>query len=210
MPSFTLDEMADIATDLMLRAGKGFRAAGNNAVRLMVSMAPVDMLSPADRLSLSDRIADKAAWGDGVGVGGPTMTNFLERIYKNIESGAFGSTDRRDFFHALNWHSFDKPNRQWAENNHRIYDAAVKHGDAGIKAFITESGFADRGDPRKDKQQAKLLPKGYGYVKEQMPYVEAMHVYRLFNDAAIDDTFGLSTSRKTALAPRKKERPIKK
>ena len=181
--SFTLNEKADISTDLMFRAGRGFKTAGNNSTRIMASLAPAD------------------------GMDGITMTNFLERVYQNIESGNYGSSNPRDFFGALCWHPYiiDEPDLEWVENNHRIYDIAIKHGDEGIKVFLTEYGYNDGGSTRADATQAQWMVKGYNYVKKHMPYVESMHYYRLFTDTSQgEDLYGLMNQPEDGFGPKQK------
>ena len=186
---FTLREKADIATDMMYRASKGAKAANKNAVVIMPPLAPAD------------------------GMDGVSMTNSLEWYYENIKSGNFGSKNPRNFFDALCWHPYmvEEPNMEWVENNNRLYKVAEKYGDAGIKVFLTEYGLPDGGNERADETQAEWMVKAYDLVKTHMPYVEAMHYYRMFTDTSQgDDLYGLFHQPEDGFGPKHKGLAFKK
>lgn len=166
---FTLEEKADITTDMMFYASKGIKEGNPEAMTIMPAMAPSD------------------------GMDGVAMTDYLERIYQNIESGNFGSTNTNDFFEALAWHPyspFNCPDQAWVDANNRLHDIAKKHGDGSKKVFLTEVGFPDGKNERTDETQAEWVKTMYQLVKEQMPYVESVHYYRMFNDGD-NDLYGL-------------------
>ena len=130
----------------------------------------------------------------------------LERVYTNIESDKFGSTETDDFFEALAWHPYSPfacPDQAWVDANNRLYDIAIAHGDKGKKVFLTEVGFPDGKNVTTDKSQAAWIGIMYNLVKEQMPYVESLHYYRLFNDGD-NDLYGLFYEPKDGFGPKEK------
>lgn len=180
---FTLKEKADISTDLIQITMKAVRSTGSNACMLLPSLAPSD------------------------GMDGIAMTQYLEYIYENIESGEWGSNDPRDFFDALNWHPYQvsDPDLEWVSNNNRIYNIAIEHGDGGIKTFLTEYGFPDGGNARADAEQAEWMVHAYKLIQEYMPYVESMHYYRMFTDTSRGaDLYGLLNQPEDGFGPKNK------
>lgn len=180
---FTLKEKADISTDLIQITMQKLRAAGNNGTVLLPAMAPSD------------------------GMDGIAMTQYLEYIYENIESGDWGTTNPRDFFDALAWHPYEvkDPDLDWVSNNNRIYNVAIEHGDGGIKVFLTEYGFPDGGNARADAQQAEWMVHAYKLIQEYMPYVESMHYYRMFTDTSRGaDLYGLINQPEDGFGPKNK------
>jgi hypothetical protein len=94
---------------------------------------------------------------------------------------------------------------EWVENNNRLYKIAVKHGDAGIKVFLTEYGFPDGGNSRADATQAEWMVKAYELVRRYMPYVESLHYYRLFTDTSRGaDLYGLMHQPEDGFGPKAK------
>lgn len=182
-PAFTYEEKADITTDLILRTMRAARKAGSNATMLLPAMAPSD------------------------GMDGIAMTSYLDRIYKNIESGDWGSTNPRDFFDALAWHPYlqSMPDVEWVSNNNRVYQVAIEHGDAGIPVYLTELGFPDGGNPKADAEQANYLVAAYDLIQKYMPYVESLHYYRMFTDSSrVSDTYGLINQPEDGFGPKAK------
>lgn len=183
-PAFTYEEKADISTDLIQRTMKSARRAGSKARMLLPAMAPSD------------------------GMDGIAMTSYLERIYQNIESGEWGTTNRSDFFDALAWHPYigsRMPDLEWVSNNNRLYKVAIDHGDAGIPVYLTELGFPDGGNPRADEEQSKYLVAAYDLIKKYMPYVESLHYYRMFTDSSRgSDTYGLINQPEDGFGPKAK------
>ncbi len=155
---FTLEEKADVSTDMMYYASKGIKAGNPKAIRIMPPMAPVD------------------------GINGPSTLKYLERIYQNIESGKFGSKNTDDFFQALAWHPYynKEIGDEWVKQNNDIFAIAQKHGDCHKKAYLTEVGFLDYNTPIVDRQQGEWIQNMYRLAKEKMPYVESIHYYWMF------------------------------
>lgn len=164
---FSLMEKADITTDMIFRASRGIKAANPDAVTIFPGMAPVD------------------------GIYGVMMRQYLERVYENIESGDFGSTNTDDFFEALAWHLYanSEPDEDWVQVNLDLYAVAQKHGDDGKKVYLTEVGYPDSGNSVTDQNQGEWLKEMYRLAAEQLPFVESIHYYRLFNDG--EESYGL-------------------
>lgn len=185
-PAFTMYEKALISAELMYAATKGLRDGGSDGLVIAPAMAPVD------------------------GMDGVSMSDWLEYVYEVIETGATvsGSTNPRDFFEALSWHPYlgsVAPDMEWVENNNRLYQVAVDHGDAGIKVFLTECGYNDGGNNRADATQAEWMVKAYELVRRYMPYVESMHYYRLFTDTSRGaDLYGLMHQPEDGFGPKAK------
>lgn len=158
---FTMQEKADITTDMMFYASQGIREGNPAAITMMPGMAPVD------------------------GMSGTSMTSYLEMIYKNIESGDFGSTKTDDFFETVAWHPYSwtaTPDMTWVENNHRIHNIMKKYGDGDKKVYLTEIGFNDGGNEANDEAQKQWVINMFNLVAEHMPYVEAIHYYKMFDN----------------------------
>lgn len=177
---FTIEERADICTDMMFHAVRGIRAVHPQAGIIMPGMAPVG--ERGDGVFATSIAAEY----DG-------MVQTLTRIYENIHSGAFGSTNPRDFFDQLAWHPYyaeqDEqgawhwrvPNEKWVAVNKAVYDVAVQAGDDGVGCCLTEWGFNDWGSPEADEELTEYIQEGLRLIKEQMPFVTTVHAYRFFD-----------------------------
>lgn len=195
--SFTQEELAHINVDYMYYATKGVREGNPAAITIPAGYAPIE---------------------DGM----PSIARFYEMLYTNIESGNFPtvgekSVDKRDYFDGLCWHAYDIANGMttwrpaeeidfelWKSQNDEIYNVAVKHGDAGIKAWITEFGFTLLGSNLKETTaqdtsvtRYKLADTYYDLVElyeqyqadyckeyfkkmDEMKYLNSVHFFRLF------------------------------
>ena len=177
---FTVDERADICTDMMFRAARSIRSVNPNAGVIMPGMAPVGELGDG---VYANSIAAKY---DG-------MIQTLSRIYSNIRSGEFGSTNPRDFFDQLAWHPYyakkDEngawhwcvPDDDWVRVNKAVYDVAVKAGDDGIGCCFTEWGFNDWGSEETDELLVTHISEGMRRIKEELPFVTTVHAYRFYD-----------------------------
>ena len=186
-PPFTLEEKADITTDMMFYASKGIKEGNPEAITIMPAMAPVD------------------------GIDGRAIMDYFERIYANIESGEFGSEDSDDFFEALAWHPYSPfkcPDQEWVDANNRIHEIAVQHGDGNKKVFLTEIGFPDGKNPKTDETHYNWVLEMFRLVKEKMPYVETVSYYRMFNDGDAD-LYGLFNEPNDGFSVKAKGRAFK-
>ena len=167
---FTLDEKAELVTEMCFAASSGIHRANPEAIVIFPGMAPE---------------------------GGFTiMRKFLRRVYENIASGEFGngSTDPDDYFGAVAWHCYVLNERfnidNWVDYNNSVYEIMEIYGDADKKVFLTEYGFSDDGDEKTDTKQAEYLEQIYDAVYNRMLYVDSIYPFRLVEDntkLGIDD-----------------------
>ncbi len=169
------EEMVAISLDMMLYASRGIHRANPNAITIMGSLTE--------------------PWGCGIplqksypGIGNikyPTSAEFLEMMYQAIESGAHGSIYPDDFFQAACWHPYYWYDScacdYWVNENNELYDIILKHEGKDKKVFLTEIGWLLQ-ERNTEEEQAKWIPELYQIVKEKLPYVEAVHFFRLFDN----------------------------
>lgn len=177
-------EKADICTDMMFRSARAIRSVSEGKIIVMPGMAPVG----GDRYS--------------------GMAQTLDHIYKNIESGRFGSANPRDFFDKLCWHPYyGRPDGEWVQMNKNVYAAAEAHGDGDVGCIFSEFGFNDSNVEENDKIQASYITEGIRLTREELPFVESVQVFRMFGFMGSMggwDDFSLCDCR--TLPPRKKEK----
>lgn len=173
---FEWTERIDIMTDLMYAAAKGVRRANPGATVIMPGMAPVS--------GQSEGVIGYSIEAEYGGI-----FDTLNRVYDNIASGEFGSTDPRDFFDALCWHPyyakqnergewyFAMPDEAWVALNAAIYQIAVEHGDGGVPCVLSEYGCNDWGAD--DEALVAITREGFRLIREEMPFVSIVHAYRL-------------------------------
>lgn len=207
---FTIEERADICTDMMFRAARGIRSVRPDAGIIMPGMAPVGERGEGVYAT------SIAAEYDG-------MIRTLRRIYENIHSSAFGSANPRDFFDQLAWHPYYAeqeadgswrwrvPDEKWVAVNKAVYNVAVEAGDAGVGCCLTEWGFNDWGTEEADESLVTHVREGLRLIRERMPFVSTVHAYRFYdsmgyvseekdNYAFFTMKNGLLTAKKRALA----------
>ncbi len=180
------EEMVAIALDMMLYGSRGIHRANPKAVAIMGSLT--------DPSSLGIGKGPTKTY-DGVGkVTYPTSAEFLEMMYQAIESGAHGSTYPDDFFQAACWHPYyfrnDPSEQYWIDENNKIYEIIKRHEGKDKKVYFTEIGW--RVDHNSEEKQALFLKNLYQTVKEQLPYVEAVHYYTFIDPIGhLKKPFGL-------------------
>ena len=184
---FTLNERADICTDLMFRSARAIHDINPKAGIIMPGMAPI-----------GERGLGVFATNIEVEYSG--MIDTLTRIYQNINSGKFGSDNPRDFFDAICWHpyyakqdetgawSWKVPDDEWVRINSSVYETAVKAGDEGVGCCLSEFGFNDFGSEEEDERLIPFIREGFRLIREKMPFVDTVHAYRFF------DSMGYVTS----------------
>lgn len=167
-PVFTTEEKADITTDMIYYASKGISEGNPKAIAIMPAIAPAS----------------------GSMNGDPERA-YLTRIYENIKSGKWGSTNTNDFFEALSWHPYyhSCPDELWVLQQQSLHDIAANYGDGNKKVFFTEMGFADGGNASTDYKHYDWVIAAYDLIAKEMPWVESCHYYRLFDDGP--DLYGL-------------------
>ena len=174
---FSWEDRIDIATDMMARGCRAIRKMNPKAIVIMPGMAPVNGQSEGVLMNCI------AAEYDGI-------NDSIARVYENIASGAFGSTDPRDYFGALAWHPyyakqredgswyFCIPDDEWIELNRSIYQVAADHGDDGVKCYLTEYGYNDWGLETEDEALVAFTRKGFSMLRDDMDFVTTVHAYR--------------------------------
>ena len=151
--TFTLQQMADISTDLFYYGSKGVHEANPNAITVMGGLV---------------------TWN---------IKEFLPMLYINILSGRYGegSTNPDDYFQALCWHPYMTVFNAAAfvKQNTEYYEIACSFEHKQKKVYLTEVGDFDI--HMDEEQAAKNVERLYTAVKE-LPFVEAMHYHRMFNN----------------------------
>ncbi len=138
---------------------------------------------------------------ESTGLGSGLNKNYLQMIYNNIASGNYPSTDADDYFDCVAWHPYsaDFDADFFVQANDDVYQVILDNEGKGKKVFLTEVGWSDGGATR--EEIAENVREVYTTIAERMPYVEAVHYFRLFNDAreyswggtATDVGYGLFT-----------------
>ncbi len=152
--AFTLQEMADISTDMFYYGSRGVHKANPNATTVMGGFV---------------------TWsGNG----------FLEMVYENIKSGNFGegSTNPDDYFQALAWHPYTTlfSVEAFVRDNTALYEMAYEYEGKHKTVYFTELGGWDM--KLNQEQAAKYVTTLYTEVAQQLPFVESMHYFRAFNN----------------------------
>lgn len=151
--SFSLQDMADISTDLFYYGSRGIHAANPDAVTVMGGFV---------------------TWSGG---------EFLTKVYENIGSGEFGegSTDPDDYFQALAWHPYTSlfHAERFVKDNQALYDIAYKYEGKHKKVYFTEVGGWDE---NLSQQQAAQYVEELYQAMEQLPFVESAHYFRAFDN----------------------------
>ncbi len=179
------EEMVAIALDMMLYGSRGIHRANPNAITVMGSLA--------EPWGLGKAMSQKYP---GIGwVTYPTNVEFFEMMYQQILSGEHGSIYPDDFFQAACWHPYywydSCADDYWVKENNELYDLILKYEGKDKKVFLTEIGWLIQ-ERNTEEEQAKWVKELYETVKEKLPYVEAVHFFRLFDGLAYNgQMFGL-------------------
>lgn len=151
--AFSLQEMSDISTDLFYYGSRGVHAANPEAVTVMGGFV---------------------TWSG---------SEFLRMVYENIKSGNFGegSTDPDDYFQALAWHPYTSLFHagRFVEENQALYDIAYSYEGKHKKVYFTEVGGWDE---KLSQQQAAQYVEELYQALEELPFVEAAHYFRAFDN----------------------------
>ena len=174
---FTRDEIEDIILDLNYYENLGVKMANPDAKMLLPSFCNFDY--------------------------GPS---YLDNIYSKIESGNYptvGETKSsavESFFEILNWHPYNlksvQINEEWMQSQENLREIILKHNDGNRKVWYTENGWSDfkREDEKLDIPNRFMDL--FNIVRERMPWVETIFLFRLFNlanrpECEGEDDFGL-------------------
>ncbi len=159
------EELAAMSADILFRASRAIHRANPEAITVMGGIV------------------------DPIGLGipeletGTTMENYLEALYDAIESGIHGSCDPDDFFQVPCWHPYyytREPDGYFIEKNNAIYEIIVRRGGCEKKVFWSEFGWDESlWDMEKIPGAIEKL---FPVIRKYMPYVEAVHYYRFFDN----------------------------
>lgn len=173
---FTRDEIEDIILDLNYFENLGVKEAYKNNVMLLPSFCNFDY--------------------------GP---EYLDSIYTKIKSGKYPtignikSNKIESFFEILNFHPYNlvsvEINKDWLDSQKNLREVMLKHNDENRKVWYTEIGWTDfRRVNEKDNVAQRYLD--FFKAVEELPWVEAIFLFRLFNlsnrpENEGEDNFGL-------------------
>jgi len=153
---FSLNESADITTDLLYYGSRGINASNPNAKRVMCGLGPG-----------RNRMHD--------------IKVFLDLIYENIESGEWPSTNPDDFFQVVCWHPYiftEKPNKtNWVEPNKEVYEVMKNHGDGDKRVIFSEMGYSDN-DLSRD-EIAEYLLEVFRLTRNNFCWLDTIYWFRL-------------------------------
>ncbi len=159
---FKYEEQVVAVTDYMYYATQGMHRGNPNARSVMPGLSPLN----------NSFIA---------------VENFIYDVYDRVKSGqapcgSVKSTEPDDYFEVLCWHPYidGTLDEGWLNAQNRIYQAAIDNGDEGKKVFFTEFGFSDDGIEDLEEAQIGYFERAYGYCKNDMPYVERLFAFRLY------------------------------
>ncbi len=168
---FDYDERITAVTDYMYYATQGVHRGNPKAQSVMPSPGPLN----------NSFIA---------------VENFIYDVYDRIKSGQapcgdVKSTEPDDYFEVLCWHPYinGAVDEGWLNAQNRIYQAAIDNGDEGKKVFFTEFGFSDDGIADLEEAQIGYFERAYEYCKNDMPYVERVCAFRLYQ-CSMAETWG--------------------
>jgi len=176
---YTFSEKADITTDMLYYASKGIHRANPKALTVLGGLIDV--------------------YEDGYG----NAKNFLEKLYTNIESGEWSSTNPDDYFQIAAWHPYNHsgtPNDAWIERQKDIYQVILDHEKHDKVVLFTELGLSDYGSLETDAKQKDDVKTTLTLVKDKLPFVQSVYWFRMFDEAsasswggAFETGFGLFT-----------------
>ncbi len=165
---FNQDEMAAISTDLFYYASRGIHESNPDAQTVM---------------------------GGLVGFQSGRIKTALERIYQNIQSGGYGyfygrepaessSTDADDYFQIVCWHPYITGafNRTvFRTLNDEIYEVVLAYEGKHKKVIFSEIGFSN--ETYSETLAARYITEMFSVIEEEMPYVESVLYFKLFDYA---------------------------
>lgn len=170
---FTIDEMAEIYYDMSFVASRGIHRANPNAKTVMGGLV---------------------TWASPTG----TIQDWLNHLYDLIEiQETWPSNNPDDFFQVACWHPYRygiQPDDYKAEND-SIYAVIKEREGKDKKVFLTEAGFNENWGNYSEDRVAQDIETMYRVVVEQLPYVESLHYYRMYDEKMANNArFGLFTN----------------
>lgn len=167
----SIDEMAHIAADLLYYGSKGIHRANPDANTIMGGLV--------DSLGLG-----KGSYYNNTYVG--TMKEFITKLYDVIDSGEHHSLYYDDFFQIAAWHPYYytmTANEYFIKENNAIYEIVRNREGKDKKVFLTEFGWNDL---LTNGQSAQFIEDLYTVLRNDMPYVESLHYYILFDKTDVN------------------------
>lgn len=163
---YTDDEKANIVADICFYCRRGIKKASNENKCSLISLCLIEK-----------------------------NPHFLELIYQGIESKClpYGTeksyTNPDDYFDILNWHPYpgvhtgnpDPTKNGWVDYQKEIYQVAKDHGDGDKPVYYSELGWTDYGNSNSFEDNANYLVNIFKLIKEELPFVECVFVFRLTN-----------------------------
>ena len=174
---FTRDEIEDIILDLNYYENLGVKEANEDAKMLIPSFCNLGY-----------------------------TPQYLDNIYTKIESGKYPTVGENksnkieDFFEILNWHPYNmisvQINDDWIKSQENIRKIILKHHDGERRVWYTEMGWSDFGREDEKIDIGKRHVEFLEYVSNNMPWVETVFCFRLFNlvnrpETESEDYFGM-------------------
>ena len=152
---FNTKQMAEIFYDMLFFASRGIHRANPNAITVMGGIVP------------------KGAPG------------FMQMMYDCIFEEGSWSPYPDDYFQVAAWHAYDDRVSEreitvntWVADQQKIYDVIKQNEGKDKKVFITEYGWSETNI--KQATIEKNLENVFTRVKKDLPFIEAMHYFRMF------------------------------
>lgn len=157
-PRFSIQEKVNITTDLLYYGSLGVHEGNPDAKTVLGGLTG---LTP-----------DPDATG---------IADFLERLYTNINSGQWPSTDPNDYFQVACWHPylFDKEPTElnWVDPNQAIYDIIKRYEGECKRVVFSEFGYSDKLVSR--ESVSSYLLKAFQLAKDNFPWLDTIYWFRL-------------------------------
>ncbi len=154
--NFSLQEKADITTDLLYYGSLGVHEGNPKAKTVLGGLAPDPDIN-------------------GIAV-------FLEKLYMNIKSGKWPSTDPDDYFQVACWHPYlrqEKPaESNWVRPNKAVYNVMERYGDSNKPVFFSEFGYSD--NDTSQENISNYLLKAF-QLASAFPWLETICWFRLID-----------------------------
>jgi hypothetical protein len=110
------------------------------------------------------------------------IADFLEKIYDNIESGLWPSSDSNDYFQIACWHPYlwtEEPSSvNWVNPNQAIYEVMNSHGDGDKQVVFSEFGYNDNGTESGRENVAIYLNETFE-LAQNFPWLDTIYWFRL-------------------------------
>ena len=166
--SYSMKEMAAIATDMFYYAARGIHEANPNAETVMSGLT------------------------EPTGLGSGNLAKFFQQLYDNIASGEYGyfygkedkakaSKNADDYFQIACWHPYmsNFNQKNFIDINNEYYEIILRNEGKHKKVFFTEIGWNDKwmGGEQKAISAMTLMFEAV----ETMPYVETVNIFKLYD-----------------------------